>query len=150
MQETPSAFEKKPNEKQRGTSILFVNSAGHVLLFLRDNNPIIPFPNCWDVLGGHVEEGETPFECITREIQEEINMKLENAQLFHVYDLEDRLEFTFWQAADLNIDQIMLNEGQCLKWFTEKEIIDIPDHELAFGFKPIIISFLKTRSSSSA
>jgi 8-oxo-dGTP diphosphatase len=31
-----------------------------LIIYLRDDKPDIPFPNHWDLIGGHVEEGETP------------------------------------------------------------------------------------------
>ncbi len=41
-------------------AIIFENDKGEFLLALRDNKPGIPFPNHWDLIGGHVEEGERP------------------------------------------------------------------------------------------
>jgi 8-oxo-dGTP diphosphatase len=126
---------------KKGASILFLNQANQVLLLLRDDRQEIPFPNCWDALGGHVEEGETPRECITREMNEEIGKSLKDPRLFNVYDMEDRIEYTFWQREDFDIDEIHLNEGQRLKWFTEEEIKRMPNEELAFGFKSILLDF---------
>jgi 8-oxo-dGTP diphosphatase len=126
---------------KKGASILFLNHANQVLLLLRDDRQEIPFPNCWDALGGHVEEGETPRECITREMNEEIGKSLKDPRLFNVYDMEDRIEYTFWQREDFDIDEIHLNEGQRLKWFTEEEIKRMPNEELAFGFKSILLDF---------
>lgn len=34
------------------------------------------FPGCWDIVGGHVEPGETILEALTREIDEETGWKL--------------------------------------------------------------------------
>lgn len=58
--------------KRGGTSIIFKNSRNEVLLFLRDDKPEIPYPNLWDIPGGHFEAGETPEACIVREMIEEI------------------------------------------------------------------------------
>ena len=33
-------------------------------------------PNCWDLVGGHVERGETLVEALTREIEEESGWRL--------------------------------------------------------------------------
>jgi 8-oxo-dGTP diphosphatase len=32
------------------------------------------FPSCWDTIGGHVEEGESPASALVRELQEEIGV----------------------------------------------------------------------------
>ncbi|KKQ41694.1 MAG: Hydrolase, NUDIX family [Microgenomates group bacterium GW2011_GWC1_37_8] len=35
-----------------------------ILLFLRDNIRTIPYPNHWQLPGGGVEKGETPFKAL--------------------------------------------------------------------------------------
>lgn len=131
--------------KKKGTSMIFLNDADQVLLFQRDNKPTIPFPNCWDILGGHVEEGETPAETIVREIEEEIELKLHNPVLFKVFDMADRIENTFWQRANLDIATQRLNEGQRLKWFTEDEIRRMTHDQLAFGFRSVLLEFFRQK-----
>jgi 8-oxo-dGTP diphosphatase len=124
--------------KRQGCSILFVNQQRQILLFLRDDFPHIPYPNTWDVPGGHVEQGETAAQCIVREMKEEMGLDLEGFELFSVREFSDRLEHTFWKAADLNIDEISLQEGQCLKWFAEEEA---KATTLAYGFNEIVADF---------
>jgi 8-oxo-dGTP diphosphatase len=128
--------------KRDGSSILFVNEQRQILLFLRDDLPHIPYPNTWDVPGGHVEEGETAAQCIVREMKEEMGLDLAGFELFSVKEFSDRIEHTFWKAADLNIDEISLQEGQCLKWFSEKEAEATP---LAYGFNEIVAGFYAKR-----
>jgi 8-oxo-dGTP diphosphatase len=135
----------RKHKKTTGASIFFVNDADQILLCLRDNKESIPFPNCWDALGGSVEGNETPLECITREMREEIGVALQTPRLFKVYDLEDRIECAFWQRADLDIEKIDLQEGQRLQWFTEKEISELPGEDMAFGFKPILLEFFSKK-----
>jgi len=46
-----------------------------------------------------------------------------------------RLGYIFWKSADLNIDEISLQEGQRLRWFSEEEA---KATALAYGFNEII------------
>ena len=124
--------------KRQGCSIIFVNEQRQVLLFLRDDFPHIPYPNTWDVPGGHVEQGETPDECIVREMKEEMGLDLKGFVLFCVKEFSDRVEYTFWKTADLNIADISLQEGQRLRWFSEEEA---KATVLAYGFNEIVAEF---------
>ncbi|MDQ0222865.1 NUDIX hydrolase [Streptococcus moroccensis] len=54
---------------------------GQVLTILRDDIKSIPFPNFWDLPGGGREENETPFECVAREVYEELNIRLSPEQI---------------------------------------------------------------------
>lgn len=124
--------------KRKGCSIIFVNDKEQALLFLRDNKPDIPYPNMWDVPGGHVEDNETPDQCIVREMEEEMGMELEGFQAFSVEEFDDRIEFSFWKKENIDINKIVLTEGQYLKWFSED---DIRKTELAYGFNKILEDF---------
>jgi len=124
--------------KRRGASIIFVNPIHQVLLFLRDDLPLIPYPDMWDVPGGHVEAGETPRDCIVREIKEEMGLTLAGFELFCVREFTDRVEHTFWKPWHLDIGRIRLTEGQRLRWFTRQEAWETP---LAYGFNEILESF---------
>jgi len=126
--------------KRKGTSVIFVNAKRQVLLFLRDDKPGIPYRNMWDVPGGHVDNGETPEQCIVREMKEEMDLNLEEFQLFSVMEFTDRIEYTFWKKVNLDIEKINLHEGQKLKWFTE---IEAKNTDLAYGFNEILDDFFK-------
>ncbi len=124
--------------KHNGASILFVNARREVLLFLRDRKPDIPYPDTWDVPGGHVEQGETPEECIVREMKEEMGIDLSGFRLHCAVEFDDRIEYTFWKEAELKVEEIQLTEGQCLRWFTEEEVRST---RLAYGFNEIVARF---------
>lgn len=47
-----------------------------VLTILRDDKEDIPWPNMWELPGGGREGNETPFECVAREVYEELNIQL--------------------------------------------------------------------------
>jgi 8-oxo-dGTP diphosphatase len=126
--------------KRKGTSIIFVNDQRKVLLLLRDDKPTIPYPNMWDVPGGHVDDGETPEQCIVREMKEEMDLTLEEFERLSVMEFTDRVEYTFWKRANLDIEKIDLQEGQRLRWFTE---LEARNSKLAYGFNEIIDDFFK-------
>ena len=47
-----------------------------LLLIQRDNKPGLRFAGLWDFPGGGRENDKSPFECATREVREELNIKL--------------------------------------------------------------------------
>ena len=47
-----------------------------VLTILRDDKDDIPCPNMWDLPGGGREGDESPFECVAREVYEELSIQL--------------------------------------------------------------------------
>ena len=63
--------------------------------------------------------------------------------------MEDRLEYTYWQERELDLDKTVFNEGQLLKWFSKQDIVDLPEDEIAFGFKRVLIEFLFSPSLKS-
>ncbi len=111
-----------------------------ILLLLRDNKAEIPYPDMWDVPGGHLEEGESEQECIRREIREEMGIVLNDIHLFKIYDFSDRIEHTFWKRIDLEIGAIDLQEGQRLKWFSRDLARATP---LAYGFNSVVDEFFR-------
>ena len=49
---------------------------GQILTILRDDKEDISWPNMWELPGGGREGNETPFECVAREVYEELNIQL--------------------------------------------------------------------------
>ena len=60
---------------------------GQILTILRDDKETIPYPNMWDLPGGGREGNETPFECVAREVYEELSIQLSKADViwFQIY-----------------------------------------------------------------
>jgi len=128
--------------ERKGCSIIFLNDRKEILLFLRDDKPDIPYPNMWDIPGGHIEDNETPEQCIIREMKEEMDLDIEGFKLFSVNEFADRIEYTFWKKSNLDINKIKLTEGQGLRWFSEE---DLKATELAGGFNQILEDFFEKR-----
>ncbi|WP_261069683.1 NUDIX hydrolase [Streptococcus mitis] len=47
-----------------------------LLTILRDDKASIPWPNMWELPGGGREGDESPFECVAREVFEELGIHL--------------------------------------------------------------------------
>jgi 8-oxo-dGTP diphosphatase len=124
--------------KRSGASIIFTNRRDEVLLLLRDDKPDIPYPDMWDLPGGHVDNGETPEACIVREMLEEIETDVSGCSLHAVYDFSDRIEYIFHMELDADPETIPLHEGQCLRWFPSHEIAHL---SLAYGFDLVLSDF---------
>src|SRR6266545_8127579 len=63
------------------------------------------FPGCWDIVGGHVEPGETLLEALSREVEEETGWRVTGTPvLVHTADWEGRREFDFLVDVDGDLD----------------------------------------------
>ena len=76
-----------------GANGLVINELGHVLLIQRDDS------RSWGLPGGGLDQGETPTEAVTREVEEETGLKTLPVRLVGLYFRQekeaDRLMFLF-------------------------------------------------------
>ncbi|MBV5303319.1 MAG: NUDIX hydrolase [Chlorobium sp.] len=124
--------------RHQGASIIFFNSLHQVLLVLRDDIPSISCPGMWDLPGGHIEELESAEECIVREMLEEMEINVEGCRLFRIYEFSDRREYIFMKPADFEPHNIVLHEGQMIRWFSKEEVANT---ELACGFNEVLENY---------
>ncbi len=124
-----------------GADIIILNSQQQVLLVLRDNKSWIPFPNTWALLGGYLEENESPEAAIRRELVEELELELGEINFFKSYFWEECDEHIFWTRLDLDISQTTLLEGQKLAYFSRAEINQL---EFASHYDQILIEFFNS------
>lgn len=119
--------------------IIFLNPEKEALLQLRDNNPKIASPNCWDLIGGAIEGNETPLEAIKREVEEEICFALKDAKFVKNFFITDNSKdyeiFIFFSEIKEPLENLCLTEGQKLSFFKPDEIKNL---ELAPVLKRVI------------
>lgn len=60
---------------------LAILSGDLIVTILRDDHPAIDWPGHWDLPGGGREAGETPEDCVLRELREELGLSLAKADL---------------------------------------------------------------------
>lgn len=88
------------------------------------------FPNCWDLIGGHVEPGETLEGALSRETQEETGWKLSCIRsLIRTFDWETeqgskRREFDFLVQVegDLEHPQLEWSKNSEFRWLGLNEL----------------------------
>lgn len=124
--------------KNLGAGILLINSKNELLMLLRDDIPNIPFPNMWDIPGGHVETGEKPQDTVRREMLEEMNLALGEITLFKVYESENLVDNVFWSRIDLEPEKINLMEGQRIAYFSRSQLKKM---KLAFNYNIVVEEF---------
>jgi 8-oxo-dGTP diphosphatase len=131
-------------------AIILENEKGEFLLYLRDNKPGIPFPDHWDLIGGHVEEGETPEEALVREVKEELGLDLKKYKFYKTFecltgDAYANLKYIYTGKITIPIEEITLYEGVRAQYFSREEI---PGVKFANILKSIVLDYMNTSKNT--
>jgi glycyl-tRNA synthetase len=120
---------------------LITNDKGQVFAQKRSNERRL-FPNCWDFPGGHVEDGDSVYKTIIKEVKEELNLEVDK-----VLSLFDKVEW-IKKESELkpgqnpknmilqfvitvkNFDNLKLEEGKAIeyKWIDDSNIEILKDN----------------------
>jgi 8-oxo-dGTP diphosphatase len=125
-------------------AIILENDKGEFLLALRDNKSWIPFPNHWDLIGGHIEDGETPEEALVREVKEELDIELKEYSFYKKIeclsgDAYENIKYIYTAQINIPIEKITLLEGERARYFSRKEI---PALKFANIIKSIVMDYI--------
>ncbi len=129
-------------------AIILENDNGQFLLALRDNKPGIPFPNHWDLIGGHVEDGETPEQALVREYKEELGLDLVEYSFFKEFecfsgDAYPNIKYIYSGKINLPIEEITLLEGERPQYFDREEI---PNVKFANIIKSVVMDYIQFKN----
>lgn len=133
-------------------AIILENLQGELLLYLRDDKPTIPFPNHWDLFGGHVEEGEEPLETLMRELDEELEFdksKLTEIKFYKnvvvdgAQDAYANEKYIYTGILDQPESELkLIEDGQKLQFFGPDEIKDL---KIANILKDVLLEYLNKK-----
>ena len=85
------------------------------------------YPDCWDLVGGHVELGELPDQAVSRECLEELAVHVHNPRRFPMTVSDPTLDMhaflvTRWEGEPVNAAP---EEHDDLRWFRPSDLADL-------------------------
>jgi len=96
---------------------IITNEKDEVLLCHRNDYDL------WNLPGGGLEKGETPWECIIREAKEETGLDVEISRLMGIYSKPHKDEIVFMFVCNIIGGELKLNEeARDLKYFALNNI----------------------------
>lgn len=114
--------------KQAFTTLCYVEKDGKYLMLHRTKKEKDINKDKYIGIGGHIEHGETPDECIIREAREETGLRLINPRLrgLLTFVIDDMDEYTFlYTCTDFEGTLKECDEGD-LEWIPKEKIKDLP------------------------
>ena len=122
-------------------TLCYIKRDGYTLMVYRNKKVNDIHEGKWNGLGGKFEAGETPEECVIREILEESGLSIENPRLsgllmFPKFKGNDWYVFVF-TANDFTGELIDSPEGR-LEWIQDEKILDLNLWESDHIFMPWI------------
>lgn len=115
------------------STLCYIQKDNKTLLLHRNKKQNDVHKGKWIGLGGKMEQGETPEECVIREIKEESGLKLIEPKLRGMMTFPDFKDHEDWYVFLFTADQCEgkiqdCNEGE-LKWIDNDKVLDMPTWE---------------------
>lgn len=111
------------------TTLCYIEKDGQYLLMYRQGKSNDENDGKYIGVGGHVEKGETPEECVLREVLEETGLKLNSYRLrgliTFVFENKDEIAYLYTSDDFEGQPKEFCNEG-ILKWVDKDKILDLP------------------------
>lgn len=116
----------------RMTTLCYIEKDNQYLMLHRVKKKNDINQNKWIGVGGHAEDGESPEECLLREVKEETGLTLTSYQfrslITFVSDVCEPEAMCLFTADEFEGDLIECNEGD-LVWISKDKILELPTWE---------------------
>lgn len=117
-----------------GTGAVMATPDQRFLMQLRDDRPDVVLNGYWGVFGGEVETGEMPDHAMIRELEEELDYKVETLEYLcsvatdlSTFDAGVRCKhFYTIPISESDVSQMTLHEGERMALMTLQELTTLP------------------------
>lgn len=113
--------------KSEHTTLCYIIKDGNVLMMLRNKKKQDINQNKWIGVGGHFEHGESPDECLLREVKEETGLTLTSykARGIVTFCYKDVVEYMHLYTADQYEGELSICDEGELSWIDEDKVMDL-------------------------
>ena len=119
-----------PRAKTVVATLCYVRSGGRTLMLHRNKKIGDVHLGKWNGLGGKLESGESPDECVVREVREESGLTILDARLRGVLTFPAFRDGEDWLVFVYTATRFEGALGECaegtLKWIPDVEILGLP------------------------
>jgi len=110
-------------------TLCYVKRDGQTLMVYRNKKPNDMHEGKWNGLGGKFEAGETPEECVRREVQEETGLVIQNPYLhgllmFPKFKGDDWYVFVF-TATEFDGELLESSPEGRLEWIDDEQLMSL-------------------------
>ena len=112
------------------TTLCYIKDKDRYLMLYRNKKPNDPNEGKWIGIGGHIEEGESPWDGMKREVKEETGLTVTDASFLGVITFisdrwEDEMMFLYRADAFTGTFDADCREGT-LEWIDKDRIMSLP------------------------
>ena len=110
-------------------TLCYIKHDGHTLMVYRNKKPNDMHAGKWNGLGGKFEPGESPEECIIREVREESGLEIRNPKMhgllmFPAFKGDDWYVFVF-SAREFSSDLMANSPEGRLEWIPDENLTSL-------------------------
>ena len=115
--------------KKINSTLCYIEKDGCYLMLYRNKKPNDPCEGKWVGVGGKFEPGETPEECLLREVREESGLILTSYQFCGIVHFvsdtwPDEDMYLYTSSSFTGADSFDCDEGD-LKWIPKEQILNL-------------------------